>query len=94
VTPWQAPGSESRKGWETQSRGLLHIEDKVMNRKQQPRISAKEVQNALHRFKSSGGLIQKLPDQPTPRRRMVGGKWAMYEPVLEGIHASVPATPE
>jgi hypothetical protein len=62
-----------------------------MNRKQQPRISAEEVQSALQHFKSNGGLIQKLPDQPTPRRRMVGGKWAVYEPVLDGIHASSPA---
>ena len=65
-----------------------------MNRKQQAHISAEEVHSALLRFKSSGGLIQKLPDQPTPRRRMVGGKWAMYEPVLDGIQATVPAAAE
>jgi hypothetical protein len=56
-----------------------------MNRKQTATITADEVQRALQSFKAKGGLIQKLPDQPTPRRRMVGGKWAMYEPVLEAV---------
>jgi len=51
----------------------------------QARITADDVQKALERFQSGGGLIQKLPDQPSPRRRMVGGKWGMYEPVLEGL---------
>jgi len=73
--------------------GLCIFEDKEMNRKQQAQISAEEVQSALLRFKSNGGLIQKLPDQPTPRRRMVGGKWAMYEPVLETIQTA-PAVSE
>ena len=54
----------------------------------QPRVSADEVRKALEKFKSSGGLIQRLPDQPSPKRRMVGGKWAMYETVLEGMQVA------
>jgi hypothetical protein len=51
----------------------------------QARISAEDVQKALEKFQAGGGLIQKLPDQPSPQRRMVGGKWGAYEPVLEGL---------
>lgn len=56
-------------------------------------ISADDVRQALERFQSAGGLIEKLPDQPSPSRRMVGGKWGMYEPVMEGLRAS-PASAE
>ena len=54
----------------------------------QPKVSAEEVRKALEKFQSNGGLIQKLPDQPSPQRRMVGGKWAMYETVLEGLQVA------
>lgn len=57
------------------------------------RISGQEVQLALEKFKAGGGLIQKLPDQPSPQRRLVGGKWGMYEPVMDGLRLAPSPAP-
>ena len=46
-------------------------------------ITEAEVQNALQKFIRGGGLINHLPDEVAPRNLMVGGKWGIYEPVME-----------
>ncbi len=53
-------------------------------------ITEHEIQAALERFKSRGGLIRKLPDEIVPAHNLVGAKFAMYETVQEASSASVP----
>lgn len=47
-------------------------------------ISHEEVQRAIDKFKSQGGLIKRLPDQRAPARTLVGGKYAEFE-VIAGF---------
>ena len=56
--------------------------------KKKSAVSEEEIQQALAKFLRRGGLINQLPDQFVPRNLMVGGKWGMYEPVMEGAGAS------
>ncbi len=51
--------------------------------KKQVRISEEEIQKALQKFQKEGGLINKLPDEVIRRSPYVGGKFAMYEAVIE-----------
>ena len=53
-----------------------------------PAISREEIQQALAKFKREGGLIKKLPDEPTPLHMLVGNKWAMYESPMEAAVTS------
>jgi len=46
-------------------------------------ITHQEIQNALAKFQAQGGLIVHLPDQIVSNQRVVGGKWAMFEQVIE-----------
>lgn len=48
-------------------------------------ITQAELDDAIRRFRAAGGLVQKLPDQPDPLRNQVGGRWGMYEPVMENF---------
>ena len=50
------------------------------NKKQQ--LSHSDITKALQKFKKTGGLIMKLPDQVVPRGVMVGGKFGVYESVF------------
>ena len=50
-----------------------------MRKKDKILITEAEVQEALRRFKASGGLIRKLPDEVSPRNFMVGGKHSAFE---------------
>ena len=42
-------------------------------------ITESEVQEALRKFKKSGGLIRKLPSEISPRNFVVGGKYSAFE---------------
>jgi hypothetical protein len=55
-------------------------------------LSHADVSKALMKFKQSGGLIKRLPDQVVPKSVMVGGKFSVYETVLEGA-GSASASP-
>lgn len=46
-------------------------------------ITEQEVQQAIRKFLSEGGLIKHLDKEPTPRSSLVGTKFGMYEPVFE-----------
>ncbi len=46
-------------------------------------ITEEEIQQALGKFLREGGLIKHLPDEVVTPNLMVGGKWGIYEPVLE-----------
>lgn len=37
------------------------------------------VHKALNKFIKDGGLVKQLPDQVTPRSRLVGTRWGVYE---------------
>jgi len=52
-----------------------------MRKKDKVIITQVDVQEALRRFKESGGLIRKLPDEISPRNFMVGGKHSAFEVV-------------
>ncbi len=47
-------------------------------------ITHEQVQRALQAFQRRGGAIRQLPDQVTPRRNLLGAKWAIYE-LLPGV---------
>ena len=46
-------------------------------------FSEEDIQKALNKFLSEGGLIKHLPDEITPVSTLVGAKWGMFENVLE-----------
>ncbi len=46
-------------------------------------ITEEEIQQALSKFLREGGLIKRLPDEVVTPNLMVGGRWGIYEPVLE-----------
>ena len=52
-------------------------------------ISELEIQAAINQFQSSGGKIVHVPDQATPRRREVGGRWITVDEVLGGANTSL-----
>jgi len=47
-------------------------------------ISEREIQAALQHYQLSGGKIVHVPDQATPRRPQVGGRWMTVEEFLDG----------
>ncbi len=53
-----------------------------------PRIqrdySSEEIARAVERFQKNGGLIERLPEQKNPERRMVAGKYGGFELVSFG----------
>ena len=55
-------------------------------------ITESDLKDAIRRFQAAGGLINKLPDQPEPMRNLVGARWGMYEPVMEGMQVQARAT--
>jgi len=59
-------------------------------------ISTADISKAIQKFKKSGGLIKQLPDQIVPRGVMVGGKFSMYEIIIDPATAGAGggATPE
>ncbi|MDH5751942.1 MAG: hypothetical protein OEZ59_05950 [Deltaproteobacteria bacterium] len=54
----------------------------LQNKAKGVRISESEIQEALKRFRSQGGLIKRLPAQQTPQNNLVGARYGIYEPVL------------
>lgn len=49
-------------------------------------ITEADVQRALEHFRKHGGLIHRLPDEPTPPRNCVASRYGAYEnPVAIGI---------
>ena len=52
-------------------------------------ISHEQVQEALKQFHAKGGLLKRLPDQITPVRQLVGGKWASLESLIDTIQPKV-----
>ncbi len=46
-------------------------------------ITHDQVKEALKRFQQDGGLLKRLPDQVTPVRQLVGGKWASLESLID-----------
>ena len=61
----------------------------MSGKKKSVTISRDEIQRAIAKFKKTGGLIKKLPDEPTPVHSVVGHKWAMYETPLDNSVGSV-----
>jgi len=47
-----------------------------------PQVAHANIAKAIQKFQKEGGLIRKLPDQVVPKGVMVGGKFAVYEPVF------------
>jgi hypothetical protein len=52
-------------------------------------ITHDQVQEALKRFSAKGGLLKRLPDQVTPVRQLVGGRWASLESLIDTIQPKV-----
>ena len=46
-------------------------------------ITEAQIQRAILKFLTEGGLIMRLPDEIVPRNLMVGSKWGMYENVFD-----------
>ena len=46
-------------------------------------ITREDVQRAIKKFKESGGLITKITADENPKRKLVGARYASFEPVLE-----------
>ena len=60
-----------------------------MARKQAKKgISQAELERAIARFRESGGLIKRLPDEIVAPRILVGSKFGVYEPVVEATASS------
>lgn len=55
----------------------------MAKRKKMQIITQEEIQRALNKFRASGGLITKLPDQIVLPRTNIGSKYGVYEPVTE-----------
>lgn len=47
-------------------------------------VTEQEIQQALKKFRASGRLITRLPDQIVLPRINIGSKYGVYEPVTEG----------
>ena len=48
------------------------------------KVSHEQVTQAILAFQKRGGLIRKLPPEPTGRRTMVGHRWgSAYETIFE-----------
>jgi hypothetical protein len=54
-----------------------------MKKKDKIAISHADISKALQKFKSEGGLINRLPDQIVPKGVLVGGKFSAYESVFD-----------
>lgn len=52
-----------------------------MKRKEET-VTRDQVREAIKRFKKNGGLANKLPDQVTPARNLVGAKFGALETVI------------
>lgn len=46
-------------------------------------ITQEQIQEAVKAFQKDGGLTKHLPDQITPVRQLIGGKWASLESLIE-----------
>lgn len=44
-------------------------------------VSERQIQEALQRFQSRGGLIRKLPPELIPRPLLVGARHGCFEPI-------------
>jgi hypothetical protein len=42
-----------------------------------------EISQALNKFQKQGGLIKRLPAEIVLKGALVGGKWSMYETVID-----------
>lgn len=46
-------------------------------------ISQEEVEQAIQKFKASGGLVKQLPPEIAIRTHVVGSRWGSYESPME-----------